>query len=110
MGSGQESCSPGSTIGQRLPLEEIPQVLARLEPDRLAGWDPNFVAGARVPSDSFLPGFDLEDAEPAQLDRSPRFIATFIASRTASTAEIERTLVMSATVETLLMMSALIMT
>lgn len=48
-------------------LPEIPQVLAWLEADGLAGGNAHFRAGAGISTDAFLPWLHLEDPKAAQL-------------------------------------------
>jgi len=53
-----------------LSLERL-QFLARLEPHRLAGRDADFLASARIASDTCLARADIEHAKAAQLDAFP---------------------------------------
>jgi hypothetical protein len=82
------------------------QFLARFESNGFAFRNGHLRAGARVAAYATLARLNHENAEPAK--RSPRFIASFMASKRASTATsafIFGTPVFSAT---LLMMSSLI--
>src|SRR5512142_1743587 len=47
---------------------QIPQILAGLESNRVAGRDGHLDARLGVPADAALPALDLEDAETAKLD------------------------------------------
>src|SRR4029450_4227103 len=58
-------------VGLRSLLTEVLEVLARLEADRASGRNLHFLARPWVAADSALARFDLEDAEPAQLDPLP---------------------------------------
>jgi hypothetical protein len=75
--------------------------LPGLEADGLAGRDPDLVTGPGIAPDPFLRGLTWKTPKPRSSILSPRFIASFIASSTASTATTDFTFVMSATVENL---------
>src|SRR6266851_4403470 len=53
-------------------LRQIPQLLAGLESDGVAGRDGDLDARLGVPADATLPALDLKDAKPPQLDPVPR--------------------------------------
>jgi hypothetical protein len=62
MGRGHSSLLPAAA------LADVLQVFARLESDRSAWRNPNFLTRSWVPSDTALSRLDLEDAEATQLD------------------------------------------
>src|SRR4051794_33361905 len=52
-------------------LEQVAELLARFEADRVSRWDLHFDARLGVAADALLPLLDLEDAEAAELDALP---------------------------------------
>ena len=88
---------------------DVLEVFTWFEADGAAGRDSHLFAGSGVTTDTPLAGLHLEDAESAELDPLPRCIDNRIESNTASTATSALTLLMSASFETSLTMSTLIM-
>src|SRR5258708_20016224 len=60
-----------TTTGVGSKLADVLEVFARLETDRAARRDPDFLPGAGVAADAALARLHLEHAEPAKLDALP---------------------------------------
>ncbi len=84
------------------------QLLARLEPYRLAGRDSHFSASSRIAADTSLPGRTLKIPKPRNSMRSPCDRARFMLSKTVSTAISALVLVIPVLFTTSLIMSSLI--
>src|SRR5262245_2487169 len=68
--------APGGVLEMIVPtrgfqadrLSDVLEVFARLEANRAARWDADFLAGSGVAADAAFAGLHLEHAKPAQLD------------------------------------------